>query len=239
MRARSVCTRGLSTAAAKIGFVPSQIYAVGLNYRAHAQEAKKDVPRYPIISGKAVTSVIMDGEAIRIPKCCPTPEVDFEAELGVVVGRTCKDVSAADALSYVKGYVVVNDVSARRWQGRKGGNQWLRAKSFDTFCPISYDVVEADDSFDPMNARITSTLYRAGWDEPMVMQDSTTADMIFSVSEILAHVSQDTTILKDALILTGTPAGVGYARYPPIFLEKGDTIECAIEGLGSVTNRVE
>jgi len=213
---------------------PVFVYGVGLNYKAHAAETgMQSPPRHPVAFAKAVTSVIGHEQLIVIPQCCSEPaEVDFEGELAVVIGRPARDVSPADALSYVMGYTIANDVTARRWQGKKGGGQWLRGKSFDTFCPLGPFLVPAGKVPDPQALTLETRL------NGEVVQRASTADMIFPVAEIISHLSQGTTLVPGTVILTGTPEGVGHARDPPRFLAAGDVVEVEIEGLGVLRNRV-
>ena len=167
------------------------------------------------------------------PSCMEPPEVDYEVELAVVIGKTAKDVTAAEALGYVLGYTVANDVSARRWQGARGSGQWVRGKSFDTFCPLGPELVTADELVDPQNLRLTCVL------NGQVMQDANTSDMIFPVTELISFLSTGTTLLPGTVILTGTPSGVGYTRKPPVFLMPGDTVDMTVEGIGTLSNPVE
>lgn len=212
---------------------PGVIFGVGLNYRAHAAETGASLPPHPVLFMKPNTSVADPGQAILLPRACENgPEVDFEAELAVVIGRTARDVSSADALDYVYGYTCANDVSARRWQKHGGGGQWVRGKSFDTFCPLGPVLVTRDELPDPQRLGIRSIL------NGEVMQSSNTADMIHPVAELIAFISRDTTLLPGTVILTGTPEGVGFARRPPLYLADGDTIEIEIEGIGTLSNPV-
>ena len=158
--------------------------------------------------------------------------MDFEAELAVVIGTRARNVSTEDALQYVFGYTCANDVSARRWQKHGGGGQWIRGKSFDTFCPMGPLLVTADEITDPQDLAIRSEL------NGQTMQSSNTHDMIFSVAQLIAFISRDTTLLPGTVILTGTPEGVGFARKPPVYLADGDTIEVIIEGIGTLVNTV-
>ena len=168
-----------------------------------------------------------------LPACCQHgPEVDYEAELAVVIGKTARNVSEEDALEYVFGYTCANDVSARRWQKHGGGGQWVKGKSFDSFCPLGPVLVTADEIPDPQTLKVESIL------NGKVMQDGHTSDMIFPVARLIQLLSQDTTLLPGTLILTGTPAGVGFARKPPVFLADGDRIEVRISGIGVLSNSV-
>jgi 2-keto-4-pentenoate hydratase/2-oxohepta-3-ene-1,7-dioic acid hydratase in catechol pathway len=213
---------------------PTVIFGVGLNYRAHAAETGAALPEMPVLFMKPNTAVTAPGEPIVLPAACEHgPEVDYEAELAVVIGKTARNVPAERALHYVLGYTCANDVSARRWQKHAGGGQWVRGKSFDTFCPLGPVLVTADEIPDPQALPIRSVL------NGQTMQSSSTADMIFPVAELIAFISRDTTLLPGSVILTGTPEGVGFARQPPVFLAEGDTIEITIDGIGTLSNPVQ
>ena len=212
---------------------PTAIYGIGLNYRDHAKETGADLPDYPIVFMKPGSAVSGIGDPIPIPACCARgPEVDYEAELAVIVGKVARNVRVDDALTYVFGYTVANDVSARRWQKHAGGKQWVRSKSFDGFCPLGPHMVTADEIPNPQALKIQSIL------NGTVMQDGTTSDMIFSVAEIISFLSEDNSLQPGTVILTGTPAGVGVARKPPVFLKAGDQIDIQIESLGTLSNPV-
>ena len=213
--------------------IPTAILCIGLNYRKHAQETGMALPDFPILFMKNPAAINHPGEAIILPECCmDPPQVDFEAELAVVIGRKAKDVSPENALDYVFGYTAGNDVSARRWQKKGGGGQWVKGKSFDTFCPLGPELVTADEIKDPQKLSLRCFL------NGMLMQDSLTADMIFSVAELISFLSMGTTLLPGTVILTGTPSGVGFARNPPVFLSPGDTVEVEIDGIGRLVNQV-
>ena len=213
--------------------VPSVILAIGLNYHRHAEETGSTIPKFPVLFMKNPASVTNPGDPILLPpSCMQPPEVDYEAELAVVIGKTAKDVPTAEALDYVLGYTVANDVSARRWLGRKGGGQLVRGKSFDTFCPLGPELVTADELTDPQNLRLTCVL------NGRVMQDANTADMIFPVAELIAFLSTGTTLLAGTVLLTGTPSGVGFTRKPPVYLMPDDTVEMTVEGIGTLRNPV-
>ncbi|MFG0330359.1 MAG: fumarylacetoacetate hydrolase family protein [Phycisphaerales bacterium] len=212
---------------------PPAILAIGLNYREHATEQGKEPPERPMLFMKNPATLNGPFADIVIPKACQSREqVDYEAELAVVIKRDCRDVSRTDAGEFVLGYTVANDVSARWWQKHGGGGQFVRGKSFDGFCPIGPALVTADEIDDPHDLRISTKLN----DE--VMQDSTTGDMIFSIAELIEFLSQGTTLLAGTLILTGTPAGVGFARTPPVWLKPDDVVEIEIERIGAIRNRV-
>ncbi|MCG6967227.1 MAG: fumarylacetoacetate hydrolase family protein [Chromatiaceae bacterium] len=213
--------------------LPTDIYGVGLNYRAHAAETGADLPDNPVLFMKPSTAVTDPDSPILLPAACEHgPEVDYEAELAVIIGKTARNVAVEDALDFVLGYTCANDVSARRWQKRGGGGQWVRGKSFDTFCPLGPVLVTADEIPDPQGLGIRSVL------NGRTMQSSSTADMIFTVAELVAFISRDTTLLPGTAILTGTPEGVGFARTPPVFLSDGDTIEISIDRIGTLNNPV-
>jgi len=212
---------------------PVNIFAIGLNYRAHAEETGAAIPDNPIVFMKPTTAVAGPGDPIPLPRACEHgPEVDYEAELAVLIGRAARDVSPADALSYVWGYTCANDVSARRWQRHGGGGQWIRGKSFDGFCPLGPALVTGDEIPDPQSLSLTCTLNGER------VQAGYTGDMIFSVAELIAFLSRDTTLLPGTLILTGTPPGVGVARNPPRFLAHGDRVVVEIQGIGALENPV-
>lgn len=206
---------------------PPNVIAIGLNYVGHAHETKMKLPTAPVIFLKATTSVIGPGEAILIPPQAPD-EVDFEAELALVIGRQARGVTEAEALDYVLGWTAGNDVSARDCQARLD-RQWARAKSFDTFCPLGPCIQTEGD---PDQLKITSRL--AG----KVMQDSNTSDMIFSCRTLVSYLSHQFTLLPGTVILTGTPEGVGQTRVPPRYMKDGETIEIELEGVGILRNPV-
>jgi 2-keto-4-pentenoate hydratase/2-oxohepta-3-ene-1,7-dioic acid hydratase in catechol pathway len=207
--------------------LPQKIVCVGLNYRDHAEEQGVALPERPLLFAKWPNTLIGDGEAIRIPPI--TKQVDYEAELGVVIGRRASGVAPDDALEHVRGYVVANDVSARDLQF--SDRQWVRGKSLDTFLPVS-EVVPASAVPDPQTLPIRAVL------NGETLQSSSTANMIFGVAEIVAFVSQAITLEPGDLIITGTPAGVGAFRKPQVWLKPGDEITIEIDGLGSITNPV-
>jgi 2-keto-4-pentenoate hydratase/2-oxohepta-3-ene-1,7-dioic acid hydratase in catechol pathway len=211
---------------------PPNILAVGLNYGRHADETNISRPEMPVIFIKATTSVIGPDEMILLPMIGPK-QVDYEAELAVIIGRQAKNVKREDALGYVLGYTCANDVSARDWQIDKQKGQWARGKSFDTFCPLGPCLVTRDDISDPNILTIRAIL------NGEVLQDSNTSDMIFDVESLISDLSQSLTLLPGTVILTGTPGGVGFTRKPPVFLRSGDMITIEIEGIGSLTNKVE
>ncbi len=210
---------------------PPNILALGFSYGKHAGEAESKAPESPVLFIKGTNSLIGAGDMIVLPKAGPD-EVDYEAELVIVIGKEAKNVSPKEAMGYVLGYTCANDVSARDWQMVRQKKQWARGKSFDTFCPLGPYIVTKDEVPDPNSLRIQSIL------NGKVMQDSNTSDMLFSVAEIVSDLSQSLTLLPGTVILTGTPEGVGFVRKPPVFLREGDVITIAIEKLGELTNPV-
>jgi 2,4-didehydro-3-deoxy-L-rhamnonate hydrolase len=208
---------------------PGKIVCVGLNYHDHAEEGGQDLPKAPLLFAKWPNTLIGDGDPIVLP--AESTEVDYEAELGVVIGTTAKHVSERDALDVVEGYICVNDVSARDLQF--GDGQWTRGKSPDTFCPVGPRLVPREEIEDPQALAIRCVL------NGETMQDSSTSQMIFSVAEIIAYVTRVITLEPGDLIATGTPAGVGVFRDPKVLLKDGDEVSVEIEGLGTLTNPVE
>jgi len=206
---------------------PGKIVCVGLNYRDHAAEQGAELPEAPLLFAKFTTSLIGPGDAIVIPPA--VTKCDYEAELGVVLARTVRQVSKENAMEAVAGYVVANDVSARDLQF--GDGQWTRGKSPDTFCPVG-PLVPAADVPDPHALPIRALL------NGEVVQESTTANLVFGLAEVISYASQTATLEAGDLILTGTPAGVGIFRKPPRLLQPGDEITIEIDGVGSLTNPV-
>ena len=211
---------------------PKTIYGIGLNYRKHAEETGAKIPEHPIVFLKSPTALQDPDGPIVLPRHLRSDQVDFECELGVIIGTECKNVPRAEALNYVLGYTIANDVSARDWQKQWGGSQWCRGKTFDTFCPIGPGLVTPAGIKDPQSLTLRTRV------NGVVMQQSSTRDMIFSVAEIIEFLSGSTTLEPGTLILTGTPEGVGMGRKPPIYLKAGDIVECEIEGVGILTNPV-
>ncbi len=207
---------------------PGKIICVGLNYRDHVREAGLAVPLEPLLFGKWPTSVIAPGEPIVIPPW--SSQVDYEAELGLIVGRRARDLQPEEALEHLAGVVCVNDVSARDLQFADG--QWTRAKSFDSFCPVGPALVPLDAVGSLGDLRIRCFVNGS------VVQDSSTSEMIFDAAEIVAYASRSATLEPGDLIATGTPAGVGLGRTPPRYLLAGDVVTVDIEGVGALTNPV-
>jgi len=208
---------------------PPNVYAIGLNYRKHAEESGMDLPPAPVIFIKATTAVTAASMPIVLPASAPD-QVDYECELAIVIGRQARNVSEDGALDYVLGYTCGNDVSARDCQ-IKLDVQWARAKSFDTFCPLG-PVIVTPDELDGDNCGIRTIL------NGQVMQDSNTNDLIFDCRQLVSYLSHQFTLLPGTVIMTGTPSGVGFARKPPVFPKEGDEVTIEIDGIGTLTNPV-
>src|SRR3989441_11586330 len=207
---------------------PGKLIGIGLNHRDHAAESNMPIPERPVVFSKFTSAVIAPGEPVVLPTT--SAQVDYEAELAVVIGRRAKSVSATRALDYVLGYTNFNDVSARDFQFADG--QWQRGKSCDTFAPMGPTIVTADVVPDPHKLSIKLIL------NGKTMQDSNTDQLIFGVPELIEFISQTITLEPGDVIATGTPSGVGFARKPPVFLRPGDMIEVEIEHLGKLGNPV-
>jgi acylpyruvate hydrolase len=207
---------------------PGKIICVGANYAAHIEEAGAKVPSYPEIFAKFANTVIGPGD--EIPSDGPDPQIDWEGELAVVVGRRARNLAEREALSAVAGYTVANDVSARGWQTRV--SQWVTGKSFDGFCPVGPWLVTADEIPDPQSLHLTTRL------NGEVVQSASTSAMLFSVAYLIAYLSSVITLEPGDLILTGTPEGVGLSRNPPRFLRAGDLISVEVDEIGELANTV-
>ena len=207
---------------------PGKVVAIGLNYRDHSIEQGVQPPSAPLFFAKFPTSVTGPYDPIVIPP--GDPQVDYEAELAVVIGRRCKAIREAEAMDYVGGYMVLNDVSARSWQF--ADKQWVRGKSCDTFCPIGPWLTTRDDVPDPHNLDIATRV------NGITLQNSNTSKLIFRIPQLIAYISVSITLEPGDIIATGTPEGVGVFRKPPIFLKDGDVVEVEIEGLGALRNPV-
>jgi 2,4-diketo-3-deoxy-L-fuconate hydrolase len=235
---------------------PGKVVCNGLNYRDHIEEQRLELPEQPVLFAKFGNTIVGDGEPIVRPE--GTAALDLEVELGVVIGRRARRTSAAAAMDHIAGYLVVNDVTARDWQGnkaalapgQKGDGQWLRAKGSDTFFPIGPVFASADEIPDPHALRLRSWRIPAGEadaeadaratvaDAAFLMQDGTTADMVWRIPELIEYVSRQITLEPGDILSTGTPAGVGVFRNPPVFLQPGDRVRCEVERIGSVENPV-
>lgn len=218
----------LSAVTVRAPLIPGKIIAVGKNYAAHAKEMKGEVPKAPLLFSKYPSAVIGSGDAITWRKSI-TNEVDWEAELGVIIGRKGKDIPEAEVMNYIFGYTAANDVSARDLQNRIDG-QWTRAKGLDTFCPLGPCVVTRDEIADPQSLRVQTQV------NGELMQDGNTEEMVYSVRMLVSYISRMFTLEPGDLILTGTPSGVGNGRTPPIFLKDGDVVAVSVEGIGTITN---
>ncbi len=212
---------------------PTNIFGIGLNYRRHAVESGMAVPSCPVVFMKPTTAAVGPDDPIELHGCCdPNGEIDYEVELAVVIGREARDVSEPDALAHVAGYTVANDLSARTIQLKSPGGQWARGKGFDGFCPMGPVMVTADEISEPQSLGLRTVL------NGEVMQQSTTADMIFTVAQIISFLSTGTTLLPGTVILTGTPEGVGFGRRPPVFLRPGARLSVEVEGIGLLENEL-
>jgi 2,4-didehydro-3-deoxy-L-rhamnonate hydrolase len=228
---------------APILLAPTKIVCVGLNYRDHAAEGGRDAPERPLLFAKFSNTIVGDGDPVVRPE--GTHALDLEVELGVVIGRHARRVPRDAAMDHVAGYVVVNDISARDWQGNpqalregeKGDGQWLRAKGSDTFLPLGSVLVTTDELDPAAGLRLRSWRIDGSGLEHL-MQDGTTADMIHDVPALVSFISSVITLEAGDVIATGTPSGVGVFRDPPVFLEPGDRVRCEIEGIGSVENPI-
>jgi acylpyruvate hydrolase len=207
---------------------PGKVVCLGLNYREHAAETGMPTPEYPVLFHKVAGSLIGQGQPIVIPRI--SDQVDYEAELAVIIGRRGKYIAEEDALTFVAGYTIANDVSARDLQMRT--SQWTSGKMLDSFAPLGPALVTRDEIPDPNALRLKTTL------NGTVVQDSTTADMIFRVPFIISYLSQIATLEPGDVIMTGTPSGVGMSRNPRIFMKAGDSVSIEIEHLGVLTNPV-
>jgi 2-keto-4-pentenoate hydratase/2-oxohepta-3-ene-1,7-dioic acid hydratase in catechol pathway len=213
---------------------PRAIFGIGLNYRGHAKETGRELPESPVVFMKNPASVQHPGDPILLPACCEMgQEVDYECELAIVIGSPARNVPVDRALDHVLGYTAGHDVSARKWQKHSGAHQWIRGKSFDTFCPLGPAIVTKDEIPDPQTLSLSTTL------NDNVMQKSHTSDMVFSCAELVSELSRDMTLLPGTVILTGTPEGVGFVRDPKVFLKPGDIVTIEVERIGKLTNPVK
>lgn len=216
----------------------SHIIGIGRNYDEHAKEQGEEAPERPMVFTKNPAAACLDGDEIVIPPLCRDeqtggPEqVDYEAELGVIIGTAARDVSEEDALSRVLAYTCANDISARWWQKQGAGGQFCRGKGFDTFCPIGPRLVTPDELGDPQALRIICRV------NGTVRQQDSTSSMTHSVAVLISELSRGTTLIPGTLLLTGTPSGVGMARKPPAYLKAGDKVEVEIEKIGTLRNIV-
>lgn len=210
---------------------PPNIIGIGLNYKRYAAETGMQVPDIPVMFIKATGTLIGPGDPIILPKAGPF-QVDCEAELAIVIGKTAKNISKEVAMDYILGYTCANDVSARDWQIKKQKTQWTRGKSFDSFCPVGPWVVTKDEIPYQQHLSIQSSI------NGRIFQDSNTSDMIFDIPTIVSNLSQSITLFAGTIILTGTPHGIGFTRIPPTYLKDGDVVTIFIEKIGQLTNPV-
>ena len=212
---------------------PSKVIGIGLNYGEHRREYAGEKPAYPILFPKFPSSIIGPDEAITWDPTL-TQQVDYEGELGIVIGKRAKRVSEVEALEFVFGYCNLDDVSARDLQfDKKGSKQWSRGKSLDTFCPIGPYIVSKDEVGDVQNLAIRT------WVNGELRQESNTSNMISNVAQLVSFISQGITLLPGDIIASGTPSGVGHYRNPPVYLKPGDVVEVEVEGLGRLRNPVK
>ncbi|MEN0111080.1 MAG: fumarylacetoacetate hydrolase family protein [Planctomycetota bacterium] len=211
---------------------PAAILGIGMNYAAHAAEGGRPAPERPVLFMKTPSAVQRPGGPIELPRRLLSEKVDYEAELAVVIGRRCKNVSREDALGCVLGYTCANDVSARDWQRHGGGGQFCRGKTFDTFAPLGPAIVTTDELGDASGLRLRTVI------NGETLQDGVTDDMLFDVPALVEFLSASVTLEAGTVILTGTPPGVGFARTPPRWLRPGDEVTVEIDRIGRLTNPV-
>ncbi|MHB8489364.1 MAG: fumarylacetoacetate hydrolase family protein [Candidatus Dormibacteria bacterium] len=211
---------------------PPKVLGIGLNYPEHADENALEKPSEPVVFAKLASTIVGPNDPIVLPAAAPR-RVDYEAELGVVMGRRGRDIPVEDAMRFVLGYTAVNDVTARDWQVKKPAGQWTLGKSFDTFLPTGPCIVTADEIADVGELRITCTM------DGEILQDDRAGSMIFAIHEIIAYLSRVATLEPGDLILTGTPSGTGSAHTPPRWLKAGDVVEVAVSEIGSLRNPVQ
>lgn len=208
---------------------PSKIVCVGQNYAAHARELGNPIPAEPVLFQKAPSSWAGPFDPVELPP--GAEKLDYEVELGVVIGRRAKRVNEGEAMGFVQGYLVLCDYSERSWQKERGG-EFNKGKSHDGFCPAGPQIVPVDGIADPQNLRIWSKV------NGVIRQDSSTSDMVFNVLELVSYISQFMTLLPGDVIATGTPGGVGAGMNPPQFLNVGDVVELGVEGVGEIRQEI-
>jgi 2-keto-4-pentenoate hydratase/2-oxohepta-3-ene-1,7-dioic acid hydratase in catechol pathway len=207
---------------------PNKVIAIGLNYLDHIRESNAQTPKIPIMFTKYTSSIIGDGDTIHWDPN-ETAKVDWEVELAVVIGKRAYRISEESVFDYVVGYTVCNDVSARDLQSERG-DQWIRGKSMDTFCPLGPCIVTKDEIADPHNLKLRTLV------NGQTMQDSNTSELLFKIPHLVSYLSRAFTLLPGDVIITGTPPGVGMGKKPPIFLKHGDVVSVEIDGIGKLTN---
>lgn len=210
---------------------PQKLICIGLNYRDHCAEQNIKVPEEPLIFSKFSSSITEPNGAVELSDL--VKELDFEVELAFVMSKAGRNIKAADAMSYVAGYTVAHDVSARDWQMKKNGGQWLIGKTFDTYCPLGPAIVTTAAISDPHNLGIRCRL------NGETVQDSNTNQLVHKTQDLVAWISQFVTFQPGDVILTGTPPGVGVFRKPPLFMKKGDVVECEIDEIGTIRNVIQ
>ena len=208
---------------------PSKIICLGLNYLDHREESGFEKPQQPLLFSKTPNALSGPFDPILLPRSCD--QIDWEAELAVVIGKAGKRIAASEALDYVAGFSVMNDVSGRQAQFSDG--QWFRGKSFDTFAPMGPALVSVDEIENLQNLSVKARV------NGEVMQDGNSADMLFDIPTIIAFISEDITLMPGDIISTGTPSGVGIFRDPPVLLKAGDVVECEVEGVGCIRNSIK
>ncbi|ESO93041.1 hypothetical protein LOTGIDRAFT_216279 [Lottia gigantea] len=209
---------------------PGKVLCVGMNYTDHCLEQNAPVPVEPVIFSKFASSIIASGDDIIYPD--ETQELDWEVELVIVIGKEGKNVKESEAMKHVFGFTVAHDVSARDWQMKKNGGQWLLGKTMDCFCPLGPAIVMKEDIKDPHNLRLTCRVNN------VVKQEGNTDKLVHKTEAVVAFISRFVTLQPGDVILTGTPPGVGVFRKPPEFLKRGDVVECEIQDIGKIVNRV-
>jgi len=209
---------------------PDKVICVGMNYKDHCEEQNAPVPVEPIFFSKFASNIIGPFDPIHYPSV--SKQLDWEVELAFVIGKKGKNIPAEKAMEHVLGYTVAHDVSARDWQFNKNGGQWLLGKAMDDFCPIGPEIVTKEELTDPHSLAIRCTV------NGEVKQNSNTAQLVHKVDAIVAFLSKIVTLLPGDIILTGTPPGVGVFQKPPVFLNRGDIVECQIEDIGTIRNEI-
>lgn len=212
--------------------VPPAIYVIGYNYAKDVEQARTETGPHPVVVMKAVSTVIATGESIRLPDSATSEQIDYEGELAIVIRKHAKDVPKNSVNEYILGYTIANDITARDWQRNGAGGQWVRAKNFDTFCPLGPAIVTAN------SLNLADGLQIRTWLNNELRQEDTTASMIFTIDDLVAHLSKGNTLLPGTVILTGTPAGTGKQQDPPAYLKSGDSITIEIDGIGVLQNTV-
>lgn len=210
---------------------PEKVLCVGMNYVDHCKEQNQPVPEEPVIFNKFASSIVGPTDDIPYPE--ETQELDWEVEMVIVIGKAGKNIKESDAMNHVVGYTVAHDVSARDWQMRRNGKQWLLGKAMDAFCPLGPALVTKDAISDPHNLGLRCRV------NGETMQDSNTNNLVHNIPQLVVFISRFLTLKPGDIILTGTPPGVGIFRKPvPVFLKKGDVVECEVDEIGTITNKI-